>query len=88
MATVVDKTWSKTLSELKADKISNLKSIYNIKLSETDWVIIRDSELGNTTDQTVLDDRAALRAECATKESEINALTTKKNVALYELPNI
>lgn len=87
VATVVDKTWPQTLSELKEQKISNLKSIYNSKLSQTDWVIIRDSELGNTTDQTILDDRAALRVECATKEAEINALTTKKNVALYELPN-
>lgn len=85
VATVVDKTWPQTLSELKEQKISNLKNIYNRELSKTDWVIIRDSELGNTTDQTILDDRAALRAECATKEAEINALTTKKNVALYEL---
>lgn len=86
-ADIVDKTWSQTLANLKATKIANLKHAYNSELSKTDWVIIRDSELGNTTDQTILDDRAALRAECATKEAEINALTTKKNVALYELPN-
>lgn len=87
-ATVVDITWSQTLAELKTAKIDNLKAIYNHKLAQTDWVIVRDTELGQTTDQSILDDRAALRTECATKEAEINALTTKKNVALYELPNL
>lgn len=84
---VIDKTWSQTLAELKEAKIENLKAIYNRKLAKTDWVIVRDTELGNTTDQSILDDRAALRAECATKEGEINAKTTKAAVANYQLPN-
>jgi len=83
-----DKTWSQTLAELKANKIANLKSIYNSQLSKTDWIIVRDAELGNTTEQSVKDSRAALRTECATKESEINALTTKANVITYQLPNL
>lgn len=84
---VINKTWTQTIAELKTQKISNLKSTYNRKLAETDWVIVRDTELGNTTDQSILDDRAALRTECATKEAEINALTTKKAVVSYSLPN-
>lgn len=84
---VVNKTWTQTVAELKTQKISNLKSTYNRKLAETDWVIVRDTELGNTTEQSILDDRAALRTECATKEAEINALTTKKAVVSYSLPN-
>lgn len=82
-----NKTWSETLAELKVSKISSLKSIYNLQLSKTDWIIIRDSELGNTTEQSVKDARAALRSECASKEAEINALTTKANVITYQLPN-
>ena len=84
---VINKTWTQTVAELKSQKIENLKGIYNRKLAETDWVIVRDTELGNTTDQSILDDRAALRTECATKEAEINALTTKKAVVSYSLPN-
>jgi len=86
-AIIVDKTWPETLSNLKEQKIANLKGIYNNKLSNTDWVIIRNTELGVSTDQAILDERASLRSECAAKEAEINAITTKKNLALYELPN-
>lgn len=82
-----NKTWSQSVSELKAQKILDLKNIYRSKLAKTDWIIIRDQELGNTTEQSVLDERAALRAECAEKEAEINALTTKSSIVKYSLPN-
>lgn len=84
IATISDIVWLQTLAEMKQAKINNVKSYYNNQLALTDWVIIRDTELGNTTDQSVLDQRAALRTECATKEAEINALTTKKSVVLYD----
>ena len=82
-----NKTWSSSVSKLKTDKIKELKGIYCQKLSKTDWIIIRDQELGNSTDQSVLDSRSALRAECADKEAEINALSTKANIIKYELPD-
>jgi hypothetical protein len=84
---VSNKTFSDTLAEMKTAKIKSLKDIYNHKLSATDWIIVRDQELGNTTSQSVLDDRAALRTECSTKEAEINAKTTKAQVADYTLPS-
>mgnify|MGYP003116403649 FL=1 len=80
-----NKTWSQTLAELKTQKIANLKANANSKLSETDWIIVRDTELGNTTAQSTLDDRAAIRTSCATKESEINAKTTKAQVVQYDI---
>jgi hypothetical protein len=83
---VINRTWSQTVAELKESKIANLKSIYNRKLSETDWYIIRAQE-GVAAPQEVLDARAALRTECSTKEGEINALTTKVAIASYSLPN-
>jgi len=84
---VIDRTWSQTVAELKESKIANLKSIYNRKLSETDWYIIRSQE-GTSAPQDVLDARAALRTDCATKEAEINGLTTKKAVVSYSVPNL
>ncbi len=84
---VIDRTWSQTVAELKESKIANLKSIYNRKLAETDWYIIRAQE-GIAAPQDVIDARAALRTECGTKEAEINALTTKKAVVSYSLPNL
>ena len=83
---IVNKTWSETLAELKEQKINALKSVYKTKLAETDWYIIRSSE-GTSAPQEILDSRATLRTECATKESEINALNTKSAVVNYELPN-
>ena len=85
---VINKTWTQTVAELKEAKIANLKSIYNRKLEETDWYIIRAAEGGTATPQSILDDRAALRTECATKEGEINAKTTKAAVVSYSLPNL
>jgi len=85
---VINRTWSQTVAELKESKIANLKSIYNRKLEETDWYIIRASEGGTATPQSILDDRAALRTECSTKEAEINAKTTKAAVVSYSLPNL
>ena len=84
---VIDKSWSQTVAELKESKIANLKSIYNRKLEQTDWYIIRAQE-GIAAPQEIIDARAALRTECATKEDEINALTTKKAVVSYSLPNL
>jgi len=84
---VIDRTWSQTVAELKSNKIKSLKSIYNRKLSETDWYIVRAQE-GIAAPQDIIDSRADLRTECATKEDEINALTTKKSVVSYSLPNL
>jgi len=85
---VNNKTYSQTVAELKEEKIKKLKRIYGSKLGETDWIIVRDQELGNTTDSQVLTDRAALRTECTTKEAEINALSTKSSVVDYSLPSV
>lgn len=86
--TINNKNFSQTLAELKSEKIENLKYIYNIKLSKTDWKVIKSQELGESMSQSDLDARAALRSECNTKESEINSLSTKSEVVNYSLPNI
>lgn len=83
---VIDRTFTQTLAELKEQKIANLKSIYNAELSKTDWYIIRSQE-GTAAPQEILDARQALRDESGVKEAEINALTTKKAVVSYSLPN-
>ena len=85
---VINRTWTQTVAELKEAKIANLKAIYNRKLSETDWYIVREAEGGTAAPQSILDDRAALRTECGTKEGEINAKTTKAAVVSYSLPNL
>ena len=81
-----NKTWSQTLAELKTQKIANLKANANNKLAETDWYIIRNSEDATAAiPASVITDREAIRTSCATKESEINAKTTKAAVVQYDI---
>ena len=84
---IINKTWSQSVAELKTQKIDNLKSIDGRELAKTDWIIIRDQELGNTTASATLTARANLRSECSTKEGEINSKTTKAAVVSYSLPS-
>jgi len=84
---VIDKTWSQTLAEMKESKIENLKAIYNSKLSKTDWMVVREAEGGTAVPSATATERTNLRTECATKEGEINALTTKAAVADYDMPS-
>lgn len=82
---VINKTWSETVAELKAIKIKEAKGLANSILLDTDWIIVRDTELGNITSQSILDDRAATRAACEAHEIAINAKTTKAQVMSYDI---
>ena len=84
---IQNKTFAQSLAEMKAQKIDNLKHSYGSELAKTDWIIIRDQELGNTTDSSILSSRATLRSDCATHESSINSKTTKAQVADYQTPS-
>ena len=85
---LVDKTWSETLDELKAKRINNFKAIINNELQKTDWYVIRKADSNDAIPEDIQTARADLRAQSATVEDEINALTTKKEVVLYDFPNI
>jgi len=84
---VVDRVIIQTLAELKTQKISNLKSIIGGQLYKTDWFVIRQMDSGEVAPQEVIDSRAELRTQSDSIEAEIKALTTKKAVLTYELPN-
>jgi len=85
---VSDKTWLLTLAELKEQQINNFKHLTGSKLQQTDWYIIRNQETGGAIPADITSARQALRDQCDTVESEINALTTKKAVMSYDLPSI
>jgi len=82
---VIEKPIKEMLSELKEQKVSQLKSMVGGQLSQTDWYIIREADSGEATPQSIKDDRAALRTKSDTIEAEINALTTKKAVVLFDI---
>ena len=82
----VDKTWSQTLAELKEQKITNYKNIVGGELAKTDWYIIRQTDNGETVPTEIVEARQLLRNQTTQVENEVNALTTKKQVILYEYP--
>ena len=81
--TKTNKTWSESLADLKANKITNLKSQANRLLEPTDWYIIRKVELETAIPSSVTTARATIKTNVDTKESEINALTSKASVVVY-----
>ena len=83
-----DKTWSETLDELKTKKINHFKSQVNSELQKTDWYVIRKTDNNDAIPSDIQTARTNLRTQSITVEDEINALTTKKEVALYDFPNI
>lgn len=80
-----NKTWSQSVAELKEQKIANLKANANRELAKTDWYIIRNADTGDAVPSDISDARAAIRTSVATKESEINAKTTKAQVVQYDI---
>ena len=84
---VVDKTIPQTLAELKSQKISNLKHSIGSELSKTDWYVVRYADVGTEIPAAIKEARADLRDQSDIVEAEINALTTKKAVLTYDLPN-
>jgi len=84
---VIDRVIAQTLAELKTQKISNLKHSIGSQLSKTDWYVIREADSGEATPTNIRGERADLRTQSNTIEAEIKALTTKKAVLTFELPN-
>ena len=85
---VSDRTWVLTLAELKEQQINNFNHSTQYKLQDTDWYIVRNQETGDAIPADVTSARQALRVQANEVETQINALTTKKAVMSYNLPDI
>jgi hypothetical protein len=82
---VIEKEITETIEELKANKIKQLKSIIGGKLSVTDWYVVRYADVGIEIPAAIKEARADLRDKSDILETEINALTTKKAVVLFDI---
>ena len=83
-----NKTWSQTLAELKEQAINNFKHRINNELAKSDWYIIREMENGSDVPSDITAKRQNLRDTSNSVEQEINALTSKAKVIIYDYPNI
>lgn len=83
--TVIQKTWSETLAELKEQKIELLNNNTKYMLQETDWYYIRQLHRGINVPQEIEDERTAILVSHNDHETAINTLTKKTDVVKYEL---
>lgn len=84
---VQDRDLILTIEEYKQNIISGYDYLLHQQFSKTDYHYIKQLELGTEIPKDVLDARTQLRAEAEVVKAEINALTTKKDVLTYDLPN-
>lgn len=82
--TVIQKTWSETLAELKEIKLEGLQNHTNSLLSKTDWYYIRKLDRNIDVPQEVEDERAIILNNHNDHETAINELTKKADVVKYE----
>ena len=82
--TVIQKTWSQTLAELKEQKLNELNYNTKAKLENTDWYYIRKLDRNIDVPQEVEDERAIILNNHNDHETAINALTKKTDVVKYE----
>lgn len=82
--TVIQKTWSETLAELKKQKLNQLKYNTKAKLENTDWYYIRKLDRNIDVPQEVEDERAIILNNYNDEETAINSLTKKADVVKYE----
>ena len=73
------------IDDLKSEKIAVLKKMAFDRLKETDWYCTRKSELGTEIPDSIIADRKEIRDKVVERETEIIALTTQKNVVLYNV---
>lgn len=82
--TVIQKTWSETLAELKNHKLNLLNETTKEKLKNTDWYYIRKLNRNIDVPQEVEDERAIILNNHNDQETAINELTKKADVVKYE----
>lgn len=83
--TIVEKTFSKTIEQMKSDKIQNLNSNLERKLETTDWAYTRKLDTGQAVPSHIQNERNALRVAAEAKEIEIGFLETKSAIADYDI---
>ena len=71
------------IAELKASKISAIKTKAGKLLSPTDWYVTRLAERAVEIPQEIADERLDIVTKSDTFETEINALTTVEEVLRY-----
>ncbi len=61
-----------------------MKELANVELQKTDWYVVRNAEDSTKAiPSEIATERSDIRAKVEERETEVNALTTKKNVVKW-----
>ena len=82
---VVEETPERTLSDAKSEKISKIKYEQMLRLRETDWVVIRKSDVGTEIPTEIQNHRDAVRAKGTEMENTINAESDIDSVDAFNI---
>ncbi len=74
-----------SLAEMKAEKKAAVKKLANKDLSLTDWYVTRKADIGTAIPDDINTKRKEIRDKVAERETEIDALNTKKKVAQWNV---
>lgn len=75
------------LAQRKTEELTIQKRIANRLLSETDWYVVRNAEIGVAIPEEIATHRSAVREKFSTIENAINACVTEDDFnALFEIP--
>ena len=84
---VVDKLVSKTIEELKTKLIGSLQELIEDKLSKTDKYVIRQCDTEEPMPKSIKEERAELRKQYKKLKAQINELTDKRSLVLFDIRN-
>ena len=82
---VAEETPERTLSDAKSAKISKIKYEQMLRLRETDWAVIRKSDVGTEIPAEIQNHRDAVRAKGTEMENEVNAKLDVDSVDEYAI---
>ena len=80
---VVEEVPARSVDEAKSAKISKIKYEQMLRLRETDWVVIRKSDVGTEIPTEIQNHRDAVRAKGTEMENEVNAKLDVDSVDEY-----
>ena len=82
---VVEETPERTLSDAKSEKITKIKVEQRVRLSSTDWLVIRKSDIGTEIPTKIQNHRDAVRAKGTEMENTVNAESDISSVDSYDI---
>jgi len=80
---VVEEVPARSVDEAKSEKISKIKYEQMLRLRETDWAVIRKSDVGTEIPTEIQNHRDAVRAKGTEMENEVNAKLDVDSVDEY-----